>query len=266
MSLWRYGWWLDGHPSVRLVASSGATELPAGGYYWEVTLVTGGVGQSAGFGVAAGVANASMTLTETVDAGLNLAQANSQFANFWTSKVDTAGGTPTWGYPARPSVAAQRVATANGDKWGIAVNTTTHRLWWRRLTGANTDWNVSGTANPATGVGGQDISSGGDSPVTGSLFAICGADMGDNPLNTFTSPGVGTANFGTSAFTGAAPTGFVSPRSLLPASVCTLNPSDKSARITLSGGNLTFTNNFDPGAGNGDKYSMVRSIFSIAQA
>jgi len=261
MSLWRYGWWLDGSPKTMLV-SSGAV-LPAGKYYWEVQILTGGVGASAGYGVLAGIANASLLVTDTVDASVNLAQLRSQYGIFWTSKVDAAGGTPVFGYPTLPSVAAQRVATAVNDIWAIALNTTTHRIWWRRLTGANTNWNVSALADPATGVGGEDISASGYSPVIGRIYALCGADLGDNPLNTFTSPGSGKVNFGATAFSGTAPTSFVSPYSIYTDAV--LSSTDKSASITLSGGNLTFAGNARNGA-YADPYSCARSNFSFAQA
>jgi hypothetical protein len=85
---------------------------------------------------------------------------------------------------------------ANGDVIGIAVDLTAQLVWFRICPSGT--WNGSGTANPATGVGGISISS----ISTGLLFPMytVGASVGNNV----------TANFGASAFSGALPSGFTS--------------------------------------------------------
>lgn len=239
--------------------------LAPGKYYWEVTVVLGAVGSTSGYGIAAGIANSSMALTDVVNAALNLPQAPCEFSAFFTSKVDAgAGQTPGWGYPLRAP--GTSVATATGQIFRIALDTLAKKTWWQK-TGA-AEWNGTGGGgggDPALGTGGNDISATGPSPVLGLIYAICGADFGDNPINNFVFPGKGTVNFGSTAFGTAAPSGFVSPASIL-SSFCKLDSNNKSAKITLSGGDLTFEGNTSPGPGNGDPYSIVKSNFRIAQS
>lgn len=235
--------------------------LPPGAYYWEVTVDLGGVGSTSGYGIAVGIANSSMALTDVVNASLNLPQAASEFGAFFTSKIDVGGGqAPGWGYPMRAPGAV--VATATGQIFRIALNTLTKETWWQKT--GEVGWNRIGTADPALGTGGNDISAAGPSPVLGLIYAICGADFGDNPINNFIFPGKGTINFGATAFGSEAPAGFISPASAL-SITATLNPLDKSEKITLSNGNLTFEGNTSPGPGNGDPCSIVRSNFAFAQ-
>lgn len=263
MSLWRYGWWLDEHPGVALTASSGGQVLPAGTYYWEVTEDVGGLGSDAGWGILIGIANSSFNLTDSIDAINGAPYPGSQYGMMAAARAF--GATAVGGYPAR-TFSAFAPITATGQSLGVALNTTTHRLWWRRNTGGDVRWNADGSANPATGVGGYDTSATGDSPVLGNVYAIVGADLGNN--GGFGSPynqkGKGTVNFGASAFIGTPPSGFISPESLNAGS--TLNPNDNS-RLLLSNGNLTFEMTGtarDPGIG--DPFCCIRSRFSIAQA
>jgi len=65
------------------------------------------------------------------------------------------------------------------------------KLFWARFGGGN--WNFSGSANPATGVGGINVSFLG----SGTVYPIFG------PYD-----GAHTVNFGSSAYTHAAPSGF----------------------------------------------------------
>lgn len=81
----------------------------------------------------------------------------------------------------------------NGQIVAVAIDFTAHLIWMKDLTGGN--WNNSGTANPATGVGGRTIPSGTFVPAL--VFASAStAQM--------------TANFGATAFTGTVPSGFTS--------------------------------------------------------
>ncbi len=78
--------------------------------------------------------------------------------------------------------------------FGVAVDLTA-KLYWA-FCPSNGTWNGSGTANPATGIGGIDISA----IVTGPLFAMV-------VLNGATSDAI-TVNFGATSFSNAVPSGF----------------------------------------------------------
>jgi hypothetical protein len=81
---------------------------------------------------------------------------------------------------------------ANGNVIGIAVDYGAKLIWFRVAPAGL--WNNSGTADPATGVGGLSISA-----LTLPLFPLfCGIVAND----------ACTANFGASAFSGAVPSGF----------------------------------------------------------
>ncbi|MDN4982304.1 hypothetical protein QY049_03580 [Bradyrhizobium sp. WYCCWR 13022] len=83
---------------------------------------------------------------------------------------------------------------AQGAVVGIAVDFSANLIWFRIApSGA---WNGDGSANPATGVGGVDISS----ISSGPLFPIFFGASGDAV----------TANFGATSFTGSVPSGFSS--------------------------------------------------------
>lgn len=80
-------------------------------------------------------------------------------------------------------------------KIGVAVDFGAKLVWFRASpSGA---WNAGGSANPATGVGGQDITA----ILTGPLYPFWVAVQSGDSV---------TANFGASAFTGAVPSGFTS--------------------------------------------------------
>ena len=85
-------------------------------------------------------------------------------------------------------------AVANGDRIDMAVDLDNKLAWFRRNGG---NWNNSGTANPATGVGGRALSY--------STLAPC-MGFGDGGSNGSTA----TANSGDTSFVGAVPAGFVS--------------------------------------------------------
>jgi hypothetical protein len=85
-------------------------------------------------------------------------------------------------------------ALSAGNTIGIALDVTNNLCWFRVAPSGN--WNGSGTANPATGVGGVSIST-----ITGTQFPMFLANGAGE---------VATANFGASAFSGAVPSGFTS--------------------------------------------------------
>lgn len=81
----------------------------------------------------------------------------------------------------------------NGDIFGVAIDFGAQLIWWRN-NNASTVWNAGGTANPATGVGGQSFAA-----ITGPYF-FCFDIPG-------TATAVATVNPGNS-FNVAAPSGF----------------------------------------------------------
>jgi hypothetical protein len=141
--------------------------LSAGKYYFEVACVV----QTSSFdGVGLGTAGATLGITATACAV--------ERGTVW---VNGASVGPTFG------------TYANGDVVRTAVDLDARLIWFLvpRLSGL---WNVSGAANPATGVGGISISA-----LSGALYPW--ATMG-------ASTDSWTANFGATAFTGAVPVGF----------------------------------------------------------
>jgi len=84
-----------------------------------------------------------------------------------------------------------------GDVVAIAVDLGASLIWYKDLTTAS-NWNNSGTANPATGVGGLDISS-----ITGGPFFFAVTTGFDHLAGSKV-----TVNFGGTPFTGAVPSGF----------------------------------------------------------
>ena len=79
-------------------------------------------------------------------------------------------------------------------RYAQAINWTTMRIWWKNIT-RNSDWNGSALANPATGVGGLDISS-----LDGALFYLCGdLEKANHSIKMIT---------GQEAYLGTVPAGF----------------------------------------------------------
>ena len=76
----------------------------------------------------------------------------------------------------------------------VAVDLDAKRIWFRSAPSGN--WNANATYNPATNVGGVDISA-----LSGPLYPMVTALLASNNA---------TANFGASAFSGAMPAGFTS--------------------------------------------------------
>ena len=103
------------------------------------------------------------------------------FGMFSSAAGSIAGTFPTWG-----------PAYATGNVVGMAVDLTAKKVWYRVNGGA---WNAGGSADPATGVGGWDVST-----YTGAThYVIASGDSG----------GVTTANFGATSFAATAPAGYM---------------------------------------------------------
>lgn len=144
-----------------------------GKFYHETTFSTFTSNNQVGIGLAAATVGNSGT---PLGAG-----ADSVAYNFSTNFVinsSSLGNGAAWGA---------------GDVLGCAVDLGAKLLWVRVNAGL---WNNSGTANPATGVGGINISS---LAAVAYFPAITLVNTGD----------VAVANFGATAYANAAPAGFV---------------------------------------------------------
>jgi len=147
--------------------------VTGGKYYWEVTMTTWSQSQT-----MVGVASPTCVLSSVASSALQCAmvqQGGSMFVN---------------GSPQGPTLPG----CTTGAVICIAVDVSAALTWFR--VGAAGQWNASGTANPATGVGGFSISS----ITSAGIFALWAAA-------TY-GPDAGTANFGGSAFVGTPPSGF----------------------------------------------------------
>jgi hypothetical protein len=87
-------------------------------------------------------------------------------------------------------------ARVGGDVIGVAVDLVNKSTWFKKVSGTPGNWNGSGTANPATNVGGISTPAGTLTPIL--TFGGTGG-LANNVV---------AANFGASAFTGAVPSGF----------------------------------------------------------
>lgn len=147
------------------------------------------------------------------------ALASGKFYFEWTSDIGNGGdngigiGTPASTYPGLGASAtvgalvfrsgsfyvngtslAGLGVLANGNVLGFAVDFTNHLIWAKNITQAGL-WNASGTANPATGIGGFTLPSGSFLPAVS--FSA-------------STTGQATLNAGASSFIGAVPSGFTS--------------------------------------------------------
>jgi hypothetical protein len=89
-------------------------------------------------------------------------------------------------------------ARAANDIFSVAVDATARLIWFRVAPSGN--WNASGTADPATGVGGISISA-----LSGALFPVFSSIGADQT----------TINLGATTFSGSIPSGFVTTALLI---------------------------------------------------
>jgi len=152
------------------------TSKSSGKFYFEHLLTTG----SNGFDHGVGVANSTASLT-TGPGGSGGAHSVGQY-----------GGNATI-YINNSSVGTGTVCTLT-NRMCVAVDFDNNRIWYRTNAG---NWNNSGSNDPATNTGGVDISS-----ITGPFFAFVSVEQsgGGNAVSTI--------NFGATAFTHTAPSGF----------------------------------------------------------
>jgi hypothetical protein len=112
-----------------------------GKYYHEVTLNV----LAGGFNVGTGVAGIASTYTNFGNSGTG--GANFYFAD---GRVYLNGSNPGVSLGAR---------VAN-DVIGIATDLDNRKIWFRKVSGTPSNWNNSGTADPATNVGGLNLPTG----------------------------------------------------------------------------------------------------------
>jgi len=147
----------------------------SGKYYWEATVTTAN-----GSGTEIGISTASAALVGDGAAG----QAVMTRAKFTSGAIWING-----------SNSGSALGSPAGATVGIAVDLSAGLIWFRLTPSGN--WNGSGTANPATGVGGVSLGA-----LTGSTFYPCfGGTFANDKM---------TANFGATAFNGSVPSGFAS--------------------------------------------------------
>jgi hypothetical protein len=149
--------------------------IATGKYYWECTFVDTG-------NTACGIAALATTLTGTGTSGVA-----------GTAYVNNAGGSILINGPAG---GASLGAFSAGQIACIALDLNAQLIWFRKAPAGN--WNNSGTANPASGAGGFALTFVGAGVAAYALYSSANA----------TPNGLVTANFGDSAFTGVAPSGF----------------------------------------------------------
>lgn len=155
--------------SVRAVANSSTDKL-----YYECTVTTAGGGNT-----STGIANGTANLSTAPNSALLVASAYNG-GNIWVNGS---------------ALATIGAATA-GDVYGIALDAGAKLIWIRRNLGS---WNNNTSADPATGVGGLDISG-----FSGPYFPWF-SDAGTGGTH-----GKYTANFGDTAYTNGPPSGFSS--------------------------------------------------------
>jgi hypothetical protein len=154
----------------------GITSRSTGKFYWEATMIG-----LLGSGTEIGLATASATLDGNGLAGQAvLTNAKGASGRIWINGSDSGVGLGI---------------LSSGNIIGIATDLTTGKIWFRVTPSGN--WNGSGTANPATGVGGVSLGA----LIGNTLFPFFGATFGNDKA---------TANFGASAFNGSVPSGYAS--------------------------------------------------------
>jgi hypothetical protein len=122
--------------------------------------------------------------------GIGAANTTAALATVWTTPTNAAVAY-NGAIKVNNVLVSGGVTINTGLTIGVALDVGGGLIWFR--SGAAGNWNGSGTANPATGAGGANIA------VLGTpLFALAATN----------GTAQETANFGTSGFVGAVPSGF----------------------------------------------------------
>lgn len=146
----------------------------AGKYYYECTLVSSPGGGS--FATAVGITGAG------ANGGSAYLGNNLKAVAYWNDLND---------FIIANGVTVLSAAYTTGDTDGFAIDIDNKRAWVRKNGGL---WNVDGSADPATNVGGKDVSN----LSAGALYVWV----------EFFGAGSCTLNFGGTAYANAAPSGF----------------------------------------------------------
>lgn len=168
---------------ARVAASAGRT---SGKIYFEITLttITGGFNYGIGIGTPAstypGIGDWQNAPTSGAVIGAMMFRSN---GDIWGNGVNSGFSLGT---------------RSTGNVMGVAVDLDSRKIWFRADGSANWNQNSPSSNNPVTGVGGATIPPGTMVPFVtqGGLAGAVG--------------NVATANFGSAAFFGAAPSGFAS--------------------------------------------------------
>ena len=144
-----------------------------GKYYWEYTFTNAS-------NDTCGIANSTVLLSNLALNGVAGAAYVNSLGNIFVNSTTSSG------------VLGTMVA---GNICCVALNLDNQLIWFRK--GAAGNWNNSGTANPATAVGGFALT------FVGAGVAAFGSMSGQSATN-----GAITGNFGDSAFAGVVPAGF----------------------------------------------------------
>jgi hypothetical protein len=154
-----------------------AASKTSGKYYFEMTVNAKTGAGNGGFGIGT-TASTYTTIGSSSTVGTII---------YWQPGNIWANGSYT---------GSSLTAIPNGGIVGVAVDLDNRRVWFRVTPSSN--WNGSGTANPATNTGGIVVPAGTMVP-----FVTFGGTLG-------VANNIITANFGASAFNGAVPAGFTS--------------------------------------------------------
>lgn len=149
-----------------------ASYKTTGKYYFEIT-----VGTINGTQNAIGIINQTETYTNAMNSVTNCSETIGNNGNIWSNGAGSGFTLGSW--------------TA-GANIGVAVDLAARKCWMRKNGGL---WNGNGTADPVANVNGATIG-------TGSFSPFVGFNNGQTPVDNM------TANFGATAFTYAAPSGF----------------------------------------------------------
>ena len=171
------------------------TSHASGKYYYECAFYSDGMGGTNPANLVVGIVNGSADLGQAsggVSFGVD------------TNSIAIYGTLTNWFFNNATTSTGASGGFQQGDTVGIAVDTTAKKVWQIYMHGSSiSQWNASPTADPATGVGGQDLSG-----VTGPYFAMCAGNAAANA--TYSG---WTANFGYPAYQivtngGVVPAGF----------------------------------------------------------
>jgi hypothetical protein len=133
---------------------------------------------------------------DTARPGVGIANATANLATFLGQDFNSIGYQPSGTVLINSAVFATLASYTAPATIDVAVDLTNSKIWFRPNGG---NWNNSGSDNPATNTGGLSLATLNAGPYFPAAYVSNTSAL--------------TANFGASAFTYAAPSGFVSPSS-----------------------------------------------------